>query len=94
MQNKDGRLGRDGIDFFEGRQALLRELVLGEPAHDELLHSDFLSGVEYEGKTEVTYKVSRDFARRQKARELSGDPKEIFAIERLIRERIDGRVGQ
>jgi hypothetical protein len=61
-----------------------------QKAHDELLHSDFLSGVEYEAKTEVTYKVSRDFARRQKARELSGDPKEIFAIERLIRERIAG----
>jgi len=61
-----------------------------QKAHDELLHRDFLSGVEYEGKTEVIYKVSREFARRQKARELSGDPKEIFAIERLIRERIDG----
>ena len=59
-----------------------------QKAHDELLHRDFLSGVEYEGKTEVTYKVSRGFARRQRARELSGDPKEIFAIERLIRERI------
>jgi hypothetical protein len=61
-----------------------------QKAHDELLHRDFLAGVEYEGKTEVVYKVSREFARRQKARELSGDPKEIFAIERLIRERIDG----
>jgi hypothetical protein len=61
-----------------------------QKAHDELLQRDFLSGVEYEGKTEVVYKVSREFARRQKARELSGDPKEIFAIERLIRERIDG----
>jgi hypothetical protein len=61
-----------------------------QKAHDELLRRDFLSGVDYEGKTEVTYKVSREFARRQKARELSGDPKEIFAIERLIRERIDG----
>ena len=61
-----------------------------QKAHDELLQRDFLSGVEYEGKTEVTYMVSREFARRQKARELSGDPKEIFAIERLIRERIDG----
>src|SRR5215207_2944297 len=61
-----------------------------QKAHDELLQRDFLSDVEYEGKTEVIYKVSRDFARRQKARELSGDPKEIFAIERLIRERIDG----
>jgi hypothetical protein len=61
-----------------------------QKAHDELLHRDFLSDVEYEGKTEVIYKVSREFARRQKARELSGDPKEIFAIERLIRERING----
>ena len=61
-----------------------------QKAHDELLQRDFLSGVEYEGKTEVLYKVSREFARRQKARELSGDPKEIFAIERLIREKIDG----
>jgi hypothetical protein len=61
-----------------------------QKAHDELLQRDFLSGVEYEGKTEVIYKVSREFARRQKARELSGHPKEIFAIERLIRERIDG----
>jgi Replication initiator protein A/DnaA N-terminal domain len=61
-----------------------------QKAHDELLQRSFLSGVEYEGRTEVMYKVSRDFARRQKARELSGDPKEIFAIERLIRERIDG----
>jgi len=61
-----------------------------QKAHDELLQRDFLSSVEYEGKTDVTYMVSREFARRQKARELSGDPKEIFAIERLIRERIDG----
>jgi hypothetical protein len=61
-----------------------------QKAHDELLRRDFLSGVNYEGRTEVVYEVSREFARRQKARELSGDPKEIFAIERLIRERIDG----
>ena len=59
-------------------------------AHDELLQRRFLSSVEYEGRTGVVYRVSRDFARRQKARELSGDPKEMFAIERLIRERIDG----
>jgi hypothetical protein len=61
-----------------------------QKAHEELLHRNFFSGVQYGGKTEVTYKVSRDFARRQKARELSGDPKEVFTIERLIRERIDG----
>jgi hypothetical protein len=61
-----------------------------QKVHEELMHRNFFSGVEYAGKTEVTYKVSRDFARRQKARELSGDPKEIFAIERLIRESIAG----
>src|SRR3712207_2769348 len=61
-----------------------------QKAHDELLQRRFLSGVEYEGGTGVVYRVSRGFARRQKARELSGDPKEMFAIERLIRERIDG----
>lgn len=61
-----------------------------QKAHDELVERKFLSGVEYEGKTEVVYRVSREFGRRQKARELSGDPKEIFAIEGLIREGIDG----
>lgn len=61
-----------------------------EKAHGELVYRDFLSEVEYEGKTGVLYRVSREFDRRQKARELSGDPKEIFAIERLIREGIDG----
>lgn len=61
-----------------------------QKAHDELVERKFLSGVDYEGKTEVLYKVSGEFVRRQKARELSGDPKEIFAIEGLIREGIGG----
>jgi len=61
-----------------------------QKAHDELVERKFLSGVEYEDKSGVVYRVSREFARRQKARELSGDPKEIFAIEGLIREGIDG----
>ncbi len=61
-----------------------------QKAHDELVERDFLAGVEYEGKTGVSYEVSGEFARRQKARELSGDPEEMFAIERLIREKIDG----
>ena len=65
-----------------------------QKAHGELVDRGFLSGVEYEGKTGVLYRVSRDFARRQKARELSGDPKEIFAIERLIREGIDGDIAR
>jgi hypothetical protein len=60
-----------------------------QKAHDELVERNFLSAVEYEGKTGVIYRVSREFARRQKALELSGDPKEIFAIEGLIREGID-----
>lgn len=61
-----------------------------QKAHNELVEREFLSAVEYEGTTGVLYKVSHEFARRQKARELSGDPKEIFTIERLIREGIDG----
>lgn len=65
-----------------------------QKAHGELVDRGFLSGVEHEGKTGVVYRVSGDFARRQKARELSGDPKEIFAIERLIREGIDGDIAR
>ena len=65
-----------------------------QKAHDELVERNFLSAVEYEGRTEVIYRVSRDFARRQKALELSGDPKEIFAIEGLIREGIDAAVAR
>lgn len=65
-----------------------------QKAHDELVERNFLSAVEYEGKTRITYKVSQEFVRRQKARELSGDPKEIFAIERLIREKIDGETAR
>jgi hypothetical protein len=65
-----------------------------EKAHDELVERKFLSAVEYEGKTGVVYRVSREFARRQKARELSGDPKEVFAIEGLIREGIEGTIAR
>ncbi len=65
-----------------------------QKAHGELMDRDFLSEVEYEGKTGVLYRVSREFDRRQKARELSGDPKEVFAIERLIREGIDGDIAR
>jgi hypothetical protein len=65
-----------------------------QKAHDELVDRRFLSGVEYEGKTGLAYRVSREFARRQKARELSGDPKEVFAIERLVREGIEGDVAR
>src|SRR5215212_2773333 len=51
--------------------------------HEELENRGFLSGIEYEGKTGILYRISREFARRQKARELSGDPQERFIIERL-----------
>ncbi|MBA2343995.1 MAG: replication initiator protein A [Rubrobacter sp.] len=61
-----------------------------ERAHSELVERSFLSGVDYEGKTGVLYRVSPGFARRQKALELSGDPQEMFAIERLIREGVRG----
>ncbi len=65
-----------------------------QKAHDELVDRRFLSGVKYEGKTGLAYRVSREFARRQKARELSGDPRQIFAIERLVREGIEGDVAR
>ena len=65
-----------------------------QKTHEELENRAFLSGVEYEGKTGVLYSISREFARRQKARELSGDPQEIFAIERLIREGLHGDVAR
>ncbi len=63
-------------------------------AHEELVERGFLSKVEYAGKSEVTYRVSRDFARKQKARELSGSPEEMFAIERLIREGVRGNTAR
>jgi len=62
--------------------------------HEELTQRGFFSGVAYEGKTGVLYSISHEFARRQKARELSGDPQEIFAIERLIREGLHGDVAR
>ncbi len=65
-----------------------------EPAHEELKDRGFLSNVGYEGKTDVAYEISPEFARRQKARELSGDPGELFAIERLVSEGIRGDVAR
>jgi replication initiator protein A/DnaA-like protein len=65
-----------------------------QKTHKELQHRGFLSGIEYEGKTDVLYRISQEFARRQKARELSGDPQEIFAIERLIQEGLHGEVAR
>lgn len=46
----------------------------------------FLSGVEYDGAGGVSYHVSRDFARRRRARVPSGNPRELFAVERLVAE--------
>jgi hypothetical protein len=59
-------------------------------AHGELEEKGFLSGVEYEDNTNVLYRISPTFARRQKALELSGTPQEMFAIERLMREGVRG----
>src|SRR5215204_3302741 len=64
------------------------------PAHEELIKRSFLNGVEYRGKSGILYRVSQEFARRQKARELSGDPRELFAIERLTTEGIRGDVAR
>ena len=63
-------------------------------AHEELRERGFLSGVDYEGKIAVSYCISPEFARRQKARELSGDPEELFAIERLVSECLRGDVAR
>jgi Replication initiator protein A len=63
-------------------------------AHEELRERGFLSGVDYEGKIAVSYCISPEFARRQKARELSGDPEELFAIERLVSEGLRGDVAR
>src|SRR5215217_1821391 len=65
-----------------------------EPAHAELRERGFLATVLYEGKTDVSYEISSEFARRQKARELSGDPGELFAIERLVSEGLRGDVAR
>ena len=65
-----------------------------EPAHVELQERGFLASVEYQGKTDVSYEISPEFARRQKARELSGNPGELFAIERLVSEGLRGDVAR
>lgn len=65
-----------------------------QKAHEELESLGFLSGVDYEGRSGLTYRVSRDFAQRQKARELSGSPEEMFAIERLMRQGVRGNVAR
>jgi len=64
------------------------------PAHEELTKQGFLAQVVYEGKTGITYQISPEFARRQKARELSGDPGELFAIERLVSEGLRGDIAR
>lgn len=65
-----------------------------QKAHEELTERGFLSGVYYFGKSGVTYKVSKEFSQKQKARELSGSPEEMFAIERLIREGVRGNIAR
>lgn len=63
-------------------------------AHEELKERGFLSSVRYEGKIDVSYQVSPEFVKRQKARELSGDPGELFAIKRLVSEGLRGDVAR
>jgi DnaA N-terminal domain/Replication initiator protein A len=100
-------LERDGslawkTDLFDLRQQIpltgysyVSELKRAlEPAHRELMGRGFLDGVEYRAKSGVLYHVSQEFARRQKARELAGDPGELFAIERLTSEGIRGDVAR
>ena len=100
-------LERDGslmwqTDLFDLRQQIpltgysyVSELNRAlEPAHQELVRRGFLDTVEYRGKSGVSYRVSQEFARRQKARELSGGPGELFAIERLTSEGIRGDVAR
>jgi plasmid replication initiation protein len=65
-----------------------------EQAHRELIKRSFLDDVEYRGESGILYRVSQEFARRQKARELSGDPGELFAIKRLTSEGIRGDVAR
>src|SRR5918995_1413867 len=63
-------------------------------AHEELREQGFLSAVDDEGKIAISYRISLEFARRQRARELSGDPGELFAIERLVSEGLRGDVAR
>ena len=83
---------RDQIPLHYSYPSQIRRAL--QKTHEELENRGFLSGIEYEDKTTVTYRISPEFARRQKARELSGDPQEIFAIERLIREGLHGDVAR
>jgi plasmid replication initiation protein len=62
-------------------------------AHEELTKRGFISEVGYEGET-IRYRVSGEFARRQKALELSGDPEEVFAIRRLMAEGVRGDIAR
>jgi plasmid replication initiation protein len=62
-------------------------------AHEELTERGFISEVGYEGET-IRYRVSGEFARRQKALELSGDPEEVFAIRRLLAEGVRGDIAR
>jgi hypothetical protein len=83
---------RDQVPLHYAYPSQIRRAL--HKTHEELENRGFLSGVEYEGKTGVLYSISREFARQQKARELSGDPQEIFAIERLIGEGLHGDVAR
>ena len=98
---------RDGGLLWQTDLSLLRQQVplanysypselkrVLKPAHEELTEQGFLATVRYAAKTDVSYQISPEFARRQKARELSGDPGELFAIERLVSEGLRGDIAR
>ena len=65
-----------------------------DPAHRELQETGFLADVWYDEDDHVYYRVSEAFARRRAAFELSGNPEEFIAIERLLSEGVRGDVAR
>jgi hypothetical protein len=65
-----------------------------DPAHGELREKGFLEDVRYDEDDRVYYRVLEAFARRRAAFELSGNPAEFIAIERLLSEGVRGDVAR
>lgn len=59
------------------------------PAHEELQEKGFLERVDYQDRT-LTYRVSEAFARRRRVGDMSRDPRQAIALERLLAERVRG----
>lgn len=62
-------------------------------AHRELEEKGFLERVEYEDRM-VTYQVNELFARRRRIGDMSRDPRQAIALERLLAERVRGDTAQ